>query len=89
MALATAFISVSKSQPIRCQSLTQNQKVNPSAANPSPIKKSTQMKVEVYRLNQVGNWSWEILGNSDILELKSVGLTLTMADIYDQVLTEI
>ncbi len=46
-----------------------------------------EMKVEVYRLNQVGNWSWEILGNSDILELKSVGLTLTMADIYDEVLT--
>ena len=45
-----------------------------------------EMKVEVYRPNDAGNWSGQILGKDDILELKSVGLTLTMADIYDEVL---
>jgi Uma2 family endonuclease len=45
-----------------------------------------EMKVEVYRPNDAGNWSGSVLGKDDILELKSVGLTLTMADIYDEVL---
>ena len=47
----------------------------------------TEMKVEIYRLLETGKWSLESLGKDDCLELKSVGLTLTMADIYDEVLT--
>ncbi|NER06150.1 MAG: Uma2 family endonuclease [Okeania sp. SIO3C4] len=46
----------------------------------------TEMKVEVYRPSETGYWSKETLGKEDCLELKSVGLTLTMADIYDEVL---
>ncbi len=45
-----------------------------------------EMKLEVYRPDKTGNWSREILSKEDSLELKSVGLTLTMADIYDEVL---
>jgi len=47
-----------------------------------------EMKIEVYRPNDAGNWSGQILEKNDILELKSVGLTLAMADIYDEVLLE-
>ncbi len=46
-----------------------------------------EMQVEVYRPNEAGNWSFDILGSQDSLELQSVGLTLTMADIYDEVFT--
>jgi Uma2 family endonuclease len=45
-----------------------------------------EMEVEVYRPNESGNWPKEILEKDNRLELKSVGLTLTMADIYDEVL---
>ncbi|MEA5468287.1 Uma2 family endonuclease [Spirulina sp. 06S082] len=45
----------------------------------------TEMKVEVYRRNAAGNWSLEILEAQDSLELNSVGLTLTMAEIYDEI----
>ncbi|MBP0008155.1 MULTISPECIES: Uma2 family endonuclease [unclassified Roseofilum] len=48
----------------------------------------TEMKVEMYRRNTAGNWSLEILEEGDRLELKSVGLTFTMTDIYDEVLME-
>ncbi|MBP0015766.1 MAG: Uma2 family endonuclease [Roseofilum sp. SBFL] len=48
----------------------------------------TQMKVEVYRRNTDGTWSLEILESDDSLELNSVDLTLTMAEIYDEVLTK-
>ncbi len=46
----------------------------------------TEMKVEIYRRLGVGHWSRESLGKEDFLELNSVGLTLTIADIYDEVL---
>lgn len=46
-----------------------------------------EIKVEVYRQDAQGNWSVQILGRSDDLELNSVGLTLTMADIYEDVFT--
>ncbi len=46
----------------------------------------TEMKVEVYRPSKLGYWSRESLGKEDFLGLNSVGLTLTMADIYDEVL---
>jgi Uma2 family endonuclease len=44
-----------------------------------------QMQVEVYRRNASGNWEVERLGPNDSLELNSVGLTLTLAEIYDEV----
>ena len=44
-----------------------------------------EMKVEVYRRDNNDNWTVEILGKDDDLQLDSVGLTLTMADIYEDV----
>jgi len=44
------------------------------------------MQVEVYRLDAGGNWSLELLKSDDLLVLKSVGLTLTIAEIYDEIL---
>lgn len=44
-----------------------------------------QMQVEVYRRKPSGNWEVERLGPNDSLQLNSVGLTLTLADIYDEV----
>ncbi|MDB9374944.1 Uma2 family endonuclease [Nodularia sphaerocarpa] len=44
-----------------------------------------QIKVEVYRREISGNWSMEVLGKDDKLRLDSVGLKLTMADIYEDV----
>jgi Uma2 family endonuclease len=45
------------------------------------------MKVEVYRQNAQENWLVEILGKDNELSLDSVGLSLTMADIYEDVLS--
>ncbi|RAM49100.1 MAG: Uma2 family endonuclease [Hapalosiphonaceae cyanobacterium JJU2] len=45
------------------------------------------MKVEVYRKNAQGNWLLEILGKDNELSLDSVGLSLTMAEIYEDVLS--
>lgn len=47
-----------------------------------------QIKVEVYRRDDEGNWLTEILGKDDKLHLESVNLTLTMADIYEDVIIE-
>jgi Uma2 family endonuclease len=44
-----------------------------------------EMKVEIYRRNSNDNWTVETLGKNDDLTLDSVGLTLTMADIYEDV----
>ncbi|MBD2484266.1 Uma2 family endonuclease [Planktothrix sp. FACHB-1365] len=44
-----------------------------------------QMQVEVYRQDDQGNWTIQILGQKDDLILESVGLTLTMAQIYEDV----
>ena len=44
-----------------------------------------EIKVEVYRRDDNGNWTVEILSRDDDLSLNSVGLTLTMADIYEDV----
>ena len=44
-----------------------------------------EIKVEVYRRDDNGNWTVEILGKDDDLQLDSVGLTLTMANIYEDV----
>lgn len=45
-----------------------------------------KMRVEIYRRDGSGNWTVEILGEKELLRLDSVGLTLTMADIYEDVL---
>ena len=44
------------------------------------------MKVEIYRQDKNDNWTVETLGKDDNLLLDSIGLTLTMADIYEDVL---
>jgi Uma2 family endonuclease len=46
-----------------------------------------EMGVEIYRRDSSGNAAVETLGKNDLLRLDSVGLTLTMADIYEDVLT--
>jgi Uma2 family endonuclease len=46
-----------------------------------------EIKIEVYRKDAQGNWSIQTLGKGDDLKLNSIGLTLTMADIYEDVLT--
>ncbi|MER3494135.1 MAG: hypothetical protein C4323_18680 [Mastigocladus sp. ERB_26_2] len=45
------------------------------------------MKIEVYRKDSQGNWLLEILGKDNELSLDSVGLSLTMTDIYEDVLS--
>jgi Uma2 family endonuclease len=44
-----------------------------------------RVRVEIYRRDDRGNWIVETLGKNNILQLDSVGLTLTMADIYEDV----
>jgi Uma2 family endonuclease len=44
-----------------------------------------EIKVEIYRRDSNNNWTVETLAKNDILQLNSVGLTLTMADIYEDV----
>ncbi len=46
-----------------------------------------EIKVEVYRKDAQGNWSVQTLGKGDDVEFNSVGLTLTMTDIYEDVFT--
>jgi len=43
------------------------------------------MQVEIYRQDDQGNWTIQILGQKDNLILESVGLTLTMGQIYEDV----
>ncbi|MEM8719126.1 MAG: Uma2 family endonuclease [Cyanobacteria bacterium P01_G01_bin.39] len=44
-----------------------------------------EIKVEIYRKDNQGNWTAEIYRKDDNLALDSVGLTLTMADIYEDI----
>jgi Uma2 family endonuclease len=44
-----------------------------------------QIKVEIYRRDISGNWLVEVFGKNDKLHLESVGLYLTMADIYEDI----
>lgn len=44
-----------------------------------------EIRVEIYRQDEQGNWTVETLGKDGNLQLDSVGLTLTMADIYEDV----
>jgi len=43
------------------------------------------IKVEIYRKDEKYHWIIETLGKNDNLELNSVGLNLTMTDIYEDV----
>ncbi|BAZ47540.1 hypothetical protein NIES4103_01410 [Nostoc sp. NIES-4103] len=45
-----------------------------------------QITVEVYRQDAQGNWSVTTLDKDHELRLDSIGLTLTMADIYEDVI---
>ncbi len=44
-----------------------------------------KIKVEIYRKDDQGNWSVKTLGEGDVLNLVSVGLEMTMAEIYEDV----
>ena len=44
-----------------------------------------EIKVEIYRKDNQGDWTIETFGKNDDLSLDSVGLTLTMTDIYEDV----
>ncbi len=46
----------------------------------------TQAMVEVYRRNATGDWQREVIEGDRRLTLESVGLTLTLADVYDEVI---
>ena len=43
------------------------------------------LKIEIYRRDKNNNWTVETLSKDDDLVLDSVELTLTMADIYEDV----
>ena len=45
-----------------------------------------EFRLEVYRRDDSNIWQMETLGQQDSLQLSSVGLTLTMAEIYEDVL---
>ncbi|MEO0967377.1 MAG: Uma2 family endonuclease [Cyanobacteria bacterium J06639_18] len=45
-----------------------------------------EIKVEVYRKDPQGNWSLITLGQDDELRLDSIGATLTMAEVYEDVI---
>ncbi len=44
-----------------------------------------KIKLEVYRQDLQGDWTMEVLGSEDILVLNSINLSLTMADIYEDI----
>ncbi|MDX2254756.1 MAG: Uma2 family endonuclease [Pseudanabaenaceae cyanobacterium bins.39] len=44
-----------------------------------------EIKIEVYRQTDQGSWTMEILGSGDTLVLNSIGRSLTMADIYEDI----
>ncbi|NJL64111.1 MAG: Uma2 family endonuclease [Methylacidiphilales bacterium] len=45
-----------------------------------------EIKIEIYRKDAQGNWLIQTLGKDDELRLDSIGLTLTMAEIYEDVI---
>lgn len=42
-------------------------------------------KIEVYRQDSLGNWSAITSGKTDTIELKSVGVTLTIEQLYENI----
>jgi Uma2 family endonuclease len=50
------------------------------------IVSQDRVRIEVFRRGRGGRWSWEVLTElSDELRLESVGLTLTLAEVYRRV----
>ena len=49
------------------------------------IVSQERVKVEVYRKDENGNWNATVLGETDVLSLESVGLKMTVAEIYEGV----
>ncbi|ELS04446.1 hypothetical protein Xen7305DRAFT_00041800 [Xenococcus sp. PCC 7305] len=47
----------------------------------------SEIRLEVYRKSNQGIWNVETLDQDDNLQLDSVGLTLTMQDIYEDIFT--
>ncbi|MGB3761140.1 MAG: Uma2 family endonuclease [Rivularia sp. (in: cyanobacteria)] len=45
-----------------------------------------EIKVEVYRKDNQGNWLMQIMGKDDELHLDSIDFNLTMAEIYEDVI---
>ena len=43
-----------------------------------------RIKVEIYRKDESGNWNLISLGETDVLSLESVGLQMTMAEVYEE-----
>ncbi|MBR8828411.1 MAG: Uma2 family endonuclease [Gomphosphaeria aponina SAG 52.96 = DSM 107014] len=44
-----------------------------------------QMRVEIYRKNNQGDWLREIINNEGVINIESVGLEITMAEIYEDI----
>jgi Uma2 family endonuclease len=44
-----------------------------------------EIKVEIYRKDDNGNWTVKTLSKDDNLQLNSIGLAMTMADVYEDV----
>jgi Uma2 family endonuclease len=44
-----------------------------------------RVKVEVYRQDDNGNWNATVLGEGDVLSLESVGLKMTVGEVYEDV----
>lgn len=44
-----------------------------------------KIQLEVYRQDLQGDWTMEVLGSEDTLVLNSINLSLTMADIYEDI----
>jgi Uma2 family endonuclease len=44
-----------------------------------------KIQVEVYRQDLQGDWTMEVLRSEDILVLNSINISLTMADIYEDI----
>ncbi|NEP45491.1 MAG: Uma2 family endonuclease [Okeania sp. SIO2H7] len=44
-----------------------------------------RIKVDIYRKDESGNWNLTSLGETDVLNLESVGLKMTVAEIYEDV----
>ena len=49
------------------------------------IVSQDRVKVEVYRKDENGNWNATVLGETDVLSLESVGLTMSMGEVYEDV----
>ena len=44
-----------------------------------------RVKVEIYRKDENGNWNATVLGETDVFSLESVGLKMSMGEVYEDV----